>query len=62
MFTNKIKANYVWKVARKGKSRTLLNFMFNLSTLNLASILFTWLKFKLALNVRSQKRISGNQS
>ena len=45
MFTNKIKANCVWKVAREGKSRTSLNLMFDLSTFYLASFLFTWLKF-----------------
>ena len=45
MFTNKIKANYVWKVTHKRKSRTSPNLMFDLSTLYLASILFMWLKF-----------------
>ena len=37
------------------KSRTSLNFTFNLNTLYLVSILFT------CVNVRSQKRINGNQ-
>ena len=46
------------KVARKRKSRTSLNFTFNLNTSYLAS-LFTWLKFT-CVNVRIQKRVSGN--
>ena len=49
----------VLKVARKRKSRKSLNFTFNLKFLDLASILFTWLKFT-CVNVRSQKRVSGN--
>ena len=38
----------------------MLNFSSKFSTFYLASILFTWLKFT-CVNVRSQKRISGNQ-
>ena len=38
----------------------MLNFSFKFSTFYLASISFTWLKFT-CVNVRSQKRISGNQ-
>ena len=49
-----------WKVARKRKSWTSLNFSFKLSNFYLASILLTWLKF-MCVNVRSQKRVSGNQ-
>ena len=49
----------VLKVARKRKGRKSLNFTFNLKFLDLASILFTWLKFT-CVNVRSQKRVSGN--
>ena len=50
----------VWKIARKRKSWTSLNFSFKLNTFYLASILFTRLKFT-CVNVRSQKRVSGNQ-
>ena len=39
---------------------TSLNFTFNLNTLYLASILFTWLKFTY-VNVLSQKGVIGNQ-
>ena len=58
-YEDKIYDRNLWKVARKRKSRTSLKFTFNLNTLYLASILFTWLKF--TVNVRSQKRVSGNQ-
>ena len=49
----------VWKVARKRKSSNSINFTFNLNTLYLDSILFTWLKFT-CVNLRGQKRVSGN--
>ena len=42
-----------WKVARKRKSWTSLNFSFKLSTFYLASIL--------SIKVRNLKRVSGNQ-
>ena len=45
---------------RKHNSKTSLNLTFNLNTLCLTSILFTWLKFT-CVNVRSQKRVSGIQ-
>ena len=44
----------------KHKSRTSLNFAFNLNTLYLASILFTGLKFT-CIDVYSQKCFCGNQ-
>ena len=47
---------YKIEVARK---RTL-NFSFKLSTFYLDSLLFRWSKFT-CVNVRSQKRVSGNQ-
>ena len=60
-FANKIKAMYERPHVQlfKRKSRNSLNLTFNLNTLCLTSILFTWLKFTY-VNVRSQKRISGN--
>ena len=60
-FANKIDWGNAWKVARRRKSWTSLNFSFNLSTFYLASILFTWLKFT-CVNVPSQERVTGNQS
>ena len=45
--------------ARKRKSKTSLNFTFNLNTLHVGPF-FTWLK-STCVNVRSQKRVSGNQ-
>ena len=60
-FANKIKAMYERPHVQlcKRKSRNSLNLTFNLNTLCLTSIWFTWLKFT-CVNVRSQKRISGN--
>ena len=60
-FANKIKAMYERPHVKlcKRKSRNSLNLTFNLNTLCLTSIWFTWLKFT-CVNVRSQKRISGN--
>ena len=57
-FANKIRAMSHVQLC-KGKSRNSLNLTFNLNTLCLTSIWFTWLKFT-CVNVRSQKRISGN--
>ena len=60
-FANKIEAMYERPHVQlcKRKSRNSLNLTFNLNTLYLTSILFTWLKFT-CVNVRSQKRVSGN--
>ena len=61
-FANKIKAMYERPHVQlcKRKSRNSLNLTFNLNTLYLnTSILFTLLKFT-CVNVRSQKRVSGN--
>ena len=44
----------------KHKSRTSLNFTFNLNALYFASILFTRLKFT-CIEVHSQKFFSGDQ-
>ena len=52
-FANKIEAMYERSHVSL-KVANSLNFTFNLNTLYLASILFTWLKF--TVNVRSQKR------
>ena len=60
IYVRKWNRGNAWKIAHKRKSWTLLNFSFKFSTFYLASILFTWLKFT-CVNVRSQKRISGNQ-
>ena len=62
-FANKIEAMYERPHVQlcKRKSRNSLNLTFNLNTLYLTSILFTWLKFTF-VNVRSQKRVSGNQT
>ena len=52
-FANKIEAMYErLHVLCKRKSRNSLNLTFNLNTLYLTSILFTWLKFT-CVNVRS---------
>ena len=60
-FANEIKAMYERSLVQlcERKSRNSLNLTFNLNTLYLTSILFTWLKFT-CVNVRSQKRVSGN--
>ena len=50
----------VASVCTQPKSSTSLNFSFKLSTFYLASILFMWLKLT-CVNVRNQKRVSGNQ-
>ena len=59
IYVRKENRGNVWKVTRKRESWTSLNFLFKLSNFYLASILFTWLKFT-CVNVRSQKRVSGN--
>ena len=59
-FANKIEAMYERLHVQlcKCKSRNPLNVTFNLNTLYLTSILFTWLKF-MCINMQSQKRVSG---
>ena len=52
-FANKTEAMYERSHVSRN-SRTSVNFTFNLNTLYLASLLFTWLKFT-CVNVRSQK-------
>ena len=58
-FENKIEAMYE-RSHVSVKVGTSLNLTIILNTLYLASILFAWLNFT-RINVRSQKRVSGNQ-
>ena len=59
-FANKIEAMYEGKVTHKRKSRTSSNFMFDLSTLYLVSILFMWLKFSALTCVAKEASVEIN--